>query len=137
MPQDGTDQDCSGADADYPLLNRKIRYAFDVTGAGAIVFTRLQVAPVRAGDVVTLSCKGRGCGFKSRKVSVTKDRSTLSLLRYVKRVRLRNRATFAVRVTRAGVIGQYTRLTVKKRDLKALARCVRPGVAQPVRCPES
>ena len=68
---------------------------------------------------------------------MTKDRSTLSLLRYVKRVRLRNRATFAVRVTRAGVIGQYTRLTVKKRDLKALARCVRPGVAQPVRCPES
>ena len=66
-----------------------------------------------------------------------KDRSTLSLLPYVRRVRLRNGATFVVRVARSGTIGQYTRLKVQKRDLKALSRCVRPGVAQPVRCPES
>jgi hypothetical protein len=137
IPQDGIDQDCSGADADYRLLNRKVRYAFDVSAAGAIGFTRLQVVPARVGDVVTLSCKGRGCPFKTRKVSVRTDRSTLSLLPYVRRVRLRNGATFVVRVTRSGTIGQYTRLKVQKRDLKALSRCVRPGVAQPVRCPES
>jgi hypothetical protein len=83
IPRDGIDQDCSGADADYPVLNRKVRYAYDVTDSGAIFFTRLQVAPARAGDVVALSCKGRGCPFKTRKVSVRKDRATLSLLRLV------------------------------------------------------
>jgi hypothetical protein len=136
-PQDGVDQDCSGADADYRLLNRKVRYAFDVTKAGAIVFARLQVVPARVGDVITLSCKGRGCRFKTRKVSVRKDRATLSLLRYVTRVRLRNGATFEVRVTRPDAIGPYTRLKVQKGDVKSLSRCVRPGVKKPVRCPDS
>jgi hypothetical protein len=137
IPQDRIDQDCSGADADYPLLRRKLRYAYDVTRTGAIVFTRLQVAPARAGDVVTLSCKGRWCPFKTRKVRVRKNRSSLSLLRQVKRGRLRTRATFIVRITRAGTIGQYTRLKVVKRDLKPRSRCLRPGVAKPVRCPAS
>jgi hypothetical protein len=137
VPQDHIDQDCSGADADYPLLNRRLRYAFDVTRSGAIKFTRLQVVPARAGDTVTLTCKGKGCKFKMRKVRVGKNRATFSLLPKVKRVRLRRNATFVVRVTRAGAIGQYTRLRVRKHDLKALSRCVRPGVSKPVRCPES
>jgi hypothetical protein len=137
IPQDGIDQDCSGADADYPLLRRKLRYAYNVTATGAFVFTRLQVVPARAGDVVTLSCNGRRCPFKTRRVRVRKNRSTLSLLRQVRRVRLRHGATFVTRITRAGTIGQYTRLKVHQRDLRALSRCLRPGVARPVRCPES
>ena len=137
IPQDGIDQDCSGADADYPLLIRKLRYANDQTASGAIVFTRLKVEPSRAGDVVTLSCNGRGCPFKRRTVSVRKDRATLSLLRYVRRARLRNGAIFVVRITRPGTIGQYTRLKARKGVLNARSRCLRPGVVQPVRCPEA
>jgi hypothetical protein len=137
VPQDGIDQDCSGADADYPLLNRKIRYTFDVTRSGAIFFKRLQVVPARVGDVVALSCKGRGCPFKARRVSVRKNGATLSLLRQVKRARLRNGARVVVRVTRPGTIGQYTRLDARRGDFKARSRCLRPGVAKPVRCPES
>ena len=114
-----------------------MRYAYDVTAGGAIVFTRLLVAPARVGDVVTLSCAGRRCPFKTRKVRVRKNSSTLSLLRQVKRVRLRRKSTFVVRITRTGTIGSYTRLKVVKRDLKPRFRCLRPGVARPVRCPES
>ncbi len=137
IPKDGIDQDCSGADADYPLLRRKLRYAYDVTAGGAIVFTRMLVTPARTGDVVTLSCNGRKCPFKTRRVRVRRNRSTLSLLRQVKRVRLRPKATFVVRITRTGTIGSYTRLKVVKSDLKPSSRCLRPGVARPVRCPES
>jgi hypothetical protein len=137
IPQDKIDQDCSGADADFPLLNRKIRYTYDVTDSGAIFFKRLQVVPARAGDVVRLSCQGRGCPFKARTVNVRKNGTTLSLLRQVKRARLRSGATFIVRVTRPGTIGQYTRLDARKTDLKPRSRCLRPGVAKPVRCPES
>jgi hypothetical protein len=137
IPQDGVDQDCSGADADYPLLVRKLRYAYDVTAAGAIRFTRLRLVPARIGDRITLSCTGRGCPFKTRRVRVRKSRSSLSLLGQVKRVRLRNGAAFVVRVTRPGTIGQYTRLTVRKRGLSPRASCLRPGVRQPVRCPQS
>jgi hypothetical protein len=108
-----------------------------VTARGAILFTRLLVTPARAGDVVTLSCAGRRCPFKTRRVRVRKNRSTLSLLPQVKRVRLRRKATFVVRITRTGTIGSYTRLKVVKRDLKPRFRCLRPGVARPVRCPES
>ena len=136
-PQDGIDQDCSGADADYPLLRRKLRYSYDVAAGGAILFTRMLVAPARVGDVITLSCAGPRCPFKTRKTRVRKNRSTLSLLRQVKQVRLRPKSTFVVRIARTGTIGSYTRLTVVKRDLKPRFRCLRPGVARPVRCPES
>ncbi|HET8953297.1 MAG TPA: FG-GAP-like repeat-containing protein [Solirubrobacteraceae bacterium] len=137
VPQDGIDQDCSGSDADFPVLRRRVRYAYDVTAAGAIKFTRLSVTPGRTGDRVTLSCKGRGCTFKSRRVRVRKNRASLSLLPQVKQVRLRKGAILTVRVTRTATLGQYMRLKVVKQDLKPTARCLRPGVAKPIRCPES
>ncbi|HEX6053909.1 MAG TPA: FG-GAP-like repeat-containing protein, partial [Gemmatimonadaceae bacterium] len=137
VPQDGIDQDCSGADADYPLLNRRIGYAYDDTRSGAIFFTRLRVAPASVGDVVTMSCKGRGCPFKSRRVRVRKNAASLSLRRQVRRARLRNGASFVIRVTRPGTIGRYLQLNMRKGDLKPRSRCLRPGVSRLVRCPES
>ena len=68
-----------------------------MTAGGAIVFTRMLVMPARTGDVVTLSCNGRKCPFKTRRVSVRKDGATLSLLRQVRASRLRDNATFVVR----------------------------------------
>jgi hypothetical protein len=137
IPKDGIDQDCSGSDADYPLLRRRLLFSWAVTSKGAVAFTRLQMVPGRAGDAVALACKGGGCAFKSRKLRVRKSRAKLSLLPQVRRLRLRDGATLDIRVTRKGTIGQYLRLTVRKRELTTRSRCLRPGVARPVRCPRS
>jgi hypothetical protein len=136
VPGDGVDQDCSGADAPYPVLSRGVSYAFATYAGGYAKLTALTVKPVRAGDRVRLTCTGRGCQARRKTITVASDRRKLSLLRYVRRARFRRGAVLKVRITRPATVGVFFSLRFRgtkapvKRD-----RCLQPGATRPSRCP--
>jgi len=103
VPGDGINQDCSAdGDADYPLPGVKIKYSVLTYPAGYSKFGKLTLAPVKAGDKVVLKCKGRGCKFKKKTFNVKTDKPRLSLLKPLKKAKLRKGAVVTVTVTAPG-----------------------------------
>jgi len=136
-PGDKIDQDCSGKDARYPRLQRRIRFAYRTSPAGWTQFTLLNVQPVKKGDRLRLSCKGKskGCPLSTKKLKVTKGKRSLSLLKRLKDAKLRKGAVLELRVTRRATIGVTTKWTIRApKDVLSKSRCLRPGKKKPVRC---
>jgi FG-GAP-like repeat/Putative metal-binding motif len=137
VPRDGIDQDCSGRDERFPLLDRRIE-AFLTTfpGQGYTKFTAMRVIPVRKGDRLRLTCRGRGCPLKKKTITVRKDKRRQSLLKYVKGAKLRRGAQLQLRVTRPQTIGRITRWRIRvPKTAKITRRCIRPTAKKPGRCP--
>lgn len=142
-PGNGTDEDCSGSDATAATggattapesqspgtggaasgqpagaaVAAKLRRAFKVSRKGALVRS-LKLSGVTAGATVTLGCKGKGCAFRSKKVSPTKGAATLQAL--FKKKTLKPGAVITIKVTHAGMSGLVFTLTVKKKGQPAL-----------------
>jgi PKD repeat protein len=99
--------------------------------------TRIRALTVDAprGTGVKVSCRGRGCPFRS----ITKAAADASRLMTVRRLKgrlLRPRAVLRIWVTSVDRIGKYTRFRIRRGKPPDRAdRCTRPGVRLPVRCP--
>jgi hypothetical protein len=138
IPGDGINQDCSAdGDADYPLPGLKIKYSVLTYPAGYSKFGKLTLAPVKAGDKVVLKCKGRGCKFKKKTFNVKTNKPRLSLLKPLKKAKLRKGAVVTMRMTRAGTYGSYARWKIRATDSKFKSLCLRPGNTTPVKCPST
>jgi hypothetical protein len=138
VPGDGINQDCSAdGDADYPLPGVKIKYSVLTYPAGYSKFAKLTLAPVKAGDKVVLKCKGRGCKFKKKTFNVKQNKPRLSLLKPLKRAKLRKGAAVTMRMTRAGTYGSYARWKIRATDSKFKSLCLRPGDTTPIKCPST
>ena len=136
-PGDKIDQDCSGKDARYPRLQRRIRFAYRTSPEGWTQFTTLKVTPVKKGDRIRLSCKGKskGCPLGTQKIKVKKGKRSMSLVERLNDAKLRKGAVLEVRVTRRATIGVMTRWTIRApKDVLSKSRCLRPGKKKPVRC---
>jgi hypothetical protein len=136
-PGDKIDQDCSGKDARYPRLQRRIRFAYRTSPAGWTQFTLLNVQPVKKGDRIRLSCNGKskGCPLGTKKIKVKKGKRSLSLVKRLKDAKLRKGAVLEVRVTRRATIGVTTKWTIRApKDVVSRSRCLRPGKKKPIRC---
>jgi hypothetical protein len=120
-----------------------VRISGRVTHAGARIRRLTVQAPL--GAKVTVRCGGRGCPFKkssrmARANSKSKSKTASVTVRFRKMERrlLRGGATIRVYVTRQGLVGKYTRWTIRKakpplrRDL-----CLTPGASAPSACPSS
>jgi hypothetical protein len=136
IPGDGIDQDCNGRDARLPVLNRRIGWAYALFKGQYTKLTSLFVRPVRPGDTVRLTCKGKGCTKRKKTLRIHKRHKKLSIVRYVKRGKLRSGAVVEVRVTHARTIGRVTRLKMRlTKGPKDSLRCIRPGAKKVSRCP--
>jgi hypothetical protein len=137
IPGDGINQDCSAdGDADFPQLQSKLRYSVLTYLTGYSQFGKLTVAPVKAGDRITLQCKGGGCKFKKKVVKVSKDKASLSLLKLMRKAKLRKGAVVTLRMTRALTYGTYARWSIRApKASKFSSKCLRPGKKKPVKCP--
>lgn len=91
-------------------------------------FTRFEIrAP--AGARARISCAGRGCPWKARTVAPGRVRALEHRL-------LRPGVRLVVHVTRAGSIGKYTRIVIRRgRAPQRTDRCLRPGGRLPTACP--
>ena len=135
VPGDGIDQDCSGRDARFPLLNRAIAGSWATYAGPYTKFTELTVKPARTGDKVKLTCKGPGCERKGKTVRVKKDARRLSMLKHLKGAKLRKGAVVRLRVTRPATIGRVNTWTIRApKSPKLVRRCVQPGKKKPVGC---
>jgi putative metal-binding protein/hemolysin type calcium-binding protein len=127
-PQNGIDEDCSGADATFPVppqkrITSKVRATWGVSGK-RIFLLRLTVSGVPKGGKVELRCsksKGGKCPFK-RSGSKKRRRGTITLFNEVsaskvQRMKLRRfRAgqQLELRITAKGFIGKVVRYKLKK-----------------------
>ena len=133
-PRDKVDQDCNGRDARYRPVSRKVRFK-QRTSASGTVFTLLEVAPVKRGDRVKLTCKGHGCPLRAKTTKVKKNKKSLSLVRSLKGTQLGKGAALEVRITRRGAVGVAKRWKVRAPKKPALtSKCLPPGKSKPVTC---
>jgi hypothetical protein len=135
-PRDGVDQDCSGRDARFRLLDRRIEaFLTTIPSERYTKFTSMKVLGVRAGDRVRLTCKGPGCPLRRKRISVGKRRSRLSLIGQFRGSKLRRGAVVKLRITRPRTIGRMTVWKIRApKVVKITRRCLRPGAKKPGRC---
>jgi hypothetical protein len=96
---------------------------------GRTTFTIVTVRAPRSA-VIRLSCRGKGCPYRSRAVG-----ARLVQVGSLQRT-FRAGVVIDVRVTAAGVIGAYTRITVRdSRPPARLDQCLVPGNPRPQPCP--
>jgi hypothetical protein len=133
-PRNGKDENCDGKDADFPFMTATIQYAAAKLGRFTLL-TQLAVARPPMGARVRVTCRGGGC--KKRKVTVRVKRRTsrVKLARYFRNARLAPRTVVRVRVTKAGMYGKETRLTMRRGAApKRRSRCVDPKSGKLLKC---
>lgn len=136
VPGDKIDQDCNGRDARYRVIARSIAAFLLTYPSGYSRFTTLTVKPVRVGDRIKLTCKGKGCERKRKTIRVKKNARKLSVLKHLEDARLRKGAVVRLRVTRPGTIGRVNTWKIRApKTPKLVRRCVRPGAKKLSRCP--
>jgi hypothetical protein len=116
-----------------------VRIAGTVTAEGTIL-KRLSVsAPRRA--KVTVRCRGRGCPIARWTRAAGGPNAYAARLLRVRRFERRillPKLRIEVFVTRPGLVGKYTRFTIRRgRGPARLDRCLIPGAKRPKRCPRS
>jgi putative CocE/NonD family hydrolase len=119
-----------------PPLAAVPRLASTVTARWSVAkrfarLTRLAVTKVPVGATVTVSCKGRGCPFKSRRFARGAG-GTTTVTKPFKGKRLRPGVVLEVRITKPGAIGKvFTYKLVKGKTPKRVAGCLPVGSTKP------
>ncbi len=109
----------------------RVRIQGNLTRRGAR-FTRITVTAPR-GTRVRADCSGRGCPRKR----VTKTTGRSGVIRLTPMLgSFRSGVKITIRATRAGAIGKYTQIVVRRgKAPRRIDRCLRPGATVPTRCP--
>jgi hypothetical protein len=115
-----------------------VRIAGTETSSG-IRLRLLAVQQAPAGSRITVRCKGRGCPVKSASRVAAAGRVGLAPVEFRRFERtLRPGVTLEVRIAKAGVIGKYTRLVVRRGKLpERVDTCLAPAGVRPMACPSS
>jgi hypothetical protein len=108
-----------------------VRLSGRVTSSGAVISSLVVQAP--SGARVAVRCRGRACPYKRAAARASGS------VRFRRLERALDAGTvIAVRVTRRGTIGKYTRFRIRRGKRPArLDRCLRPGSRKPIPCPAS
>jgi len=142
IPGNGIDEDCSGKDAPYPLLDSAIRASFAVLVKGTVI-ERLTVVDVPSGGRVNVRCTStvrfrKRCPFASRTLSPRAGSESVNLKPLFRGRALPLGTKVELRVTAPGYIGKVLRLTIRRAALpRGENLCLNPGAKSPSRCPEA
>jgi hypothetical protein len=113
-----------------------VRIAASRSGAG--ISLKLLSVRASAGAHVLVSCSGKGCPAKSQsRVAAAHNANAPVEFRRFERF-LRPGIVLAIRITKAGEIGKYTRLAVRRGRLPVRSdACVGSPTGKPFACPSS
>jgi hypothetical protein len=112
-PGDAVDQDCDGADARPPRVTSPVSYGWSYNARWSRA-TALTVKDVPANATLLLTCKGKGCPFKTKRVTTTTAKRTLSLLAHLKKAKLRVGATLTLTISAPHATAKTVRFKVRK-----------------------
>jgi hypothetical protein len=131
VPGNKVDEDCTGGPAPYPRLASTVRSFFDFP---PLTFTGLTVVRAIQGSRIELRCHGAGC-FKRKVIAVKRSRAAMSLLKYVRRARVKTGGVVEVRITKRLHVGVVRRITARgARRPKLQDLCLPVGKTRPVSC---
>ena len=134
VPGDGIDQDCKNGDAAFPRLGAVPRFSWSLLRNGQTRLTKVRAQRLAGGETVRITCKGRGCPFKSKTFRRLKA-GTRKFDRYFRGKRLRPKARVQMRITKPATIGTVRTLTMRRlRDPKIVDRCLKPGSSVLTKC---
>ena len=89
------------------------------------------------GETATVTCKGKGCPFKTKTYKNLKKGKKALGSRFGLKHKLRKGAKVTVLVTKPGAIGTSATATIRgrKQDPKITRSCLQPGAKKTSRCP--
>lgn len=136
IPGNKVDENCDGKVDPFPTVTGNPILTWSLLANGRTKIKTLRVERLQIGDQVSLTCKGTGCKkAATRKPTLVKKGTSVSLTKYVKDLKLAPKATLEVRVVRANAIGRVVAYTFKRRkDPEKLQRCLPPGQKKTQRC---
>ena len=130
------DEDCDGTAQDFAQVRAR-RGPADYSAAARTRLSTLFVNRISAGDKVTITCRGKGCGRKRYAKRFGKARAKYNFAKAMRRNRPGRGAVLEVRVTHAQRIGHVWRYKFRfyKNPTVQEDLCLRPGAKTPKRCP--
>jgi hypothetical protein len=132
VPNDGIDQDCSGADAAGKLT---AIVAFNWTKRGSSVkVDSLRVSDAPAGASVLVQCSGKRKGCPKEKTFTTSAKGSVSMTKLFRK-RLKAGASLTVTVTAPNTVGRVRKFTIRRRGKpRSQTLCLAPGAPTPTNC---
>jgi hypothetical protein len=127
------DEDCNGRADPLQTITTPVRARF-IAAPGAARIVRLQVLGATKGTRVQVRCRGRGCRFGVRELTLARKTPKLDLR---KRFNLRSigRQTIEVRLLRSDSIGRVVRFTGSGGGIPSTRiLCLAPGKKRPRSC---
>jgi len=133
VPRNGIDEDCAGGDAAFPVLRASISFRFALFRTHTRL-VRYRAVQLTGGERIRLRCRGRGCRFKSKRLTVRKAGSR-NMTKLVRKARFRRGATLEAFITKPGTVGRYRKLKFRAaKPPRLIKRCLQPGAKKPSRC---
>jgi Ca2+-binding RTX toxin-like protein len=130
----GVDEDCSGVADPFRKLAVRIGAEFFVFPS----FTRITLLRLRAlegGETVRVTCRGRGCPLRRKRIRVGPSREQVNLSRRFRGANLRPGVLLKVRVSKQDAITRIVRLKIRdRRSPKRSDLCLAPTASKPVAC---
>lgn len=131
-PDDGVDQDCSGADSSHPRFQPHADAGWR-TVKGRIVFTRMIIDAMPAGSSLKLTCRGSGCTKRPYTATMAKPIRRLDLTKRLKNARLRKGDKVELTLSRPGYVTTIVRWTIGPPPRAAIL-CLPPDAMLPRAC---
>ncbi len=138
VPGNKVDEDCNGFSAPFDAVEATIRFSFRFTRRYSRV-TTLNLSKVTKRAKLKVTCKGKGCPFKSKSVKLKKGKAKLSRIfkKHRRRAKLRRGARIRISLTKKGLISKVYNFKIRRGALPSFAtRCQLPGSKKlRTRCP--
>ncbi len=139
VPQNGVDEDCSGADAAFERVRATVKngWRFNDVFTQATTFT---VKDVPAGGTVRLKCtppkgKKKACPFKTRTRDSANGTKKMNLVKSFKKKKLPVGTRIEVKISKRDFIAKVVRFTTRSGKVpKSKTLCLEPGKKKPGKC---
>jgi streptogramin lyase len=97
---------------------------------------KIDITGLTGGETAKVTCKGKGCPFKSKTYKKLKKGKKSLGSRFGLKRKLAKGAKVEVRVTKPGTIGSSAVVTIRgrKQDPKIVRSCLKPGATKTSRC---
>lgn len=124
IPGNKVDENCDGFSPPFERVNAAVSFSFRFSGPRTTV-SSIKVAKIASHTKLKLTCKGRGCAFKSK---TQKPKRSTSLAKLFKGRRLGVGAKITLTLSKTGQISQVVVFTTRRSNVPAVTqRCQLPG----------